>query len=313
MSVIASTSLLVGLISSSIAGYSAWKCFEQRRRRSRHRDKVRKKFQGGNSSKAADVSSLNAWAIAFAERQSKAISFGHGRRLLPAAAANVRGFDEWIERAGLAGRVTEHGFCEARLKLTFVGMAAGFVLGLLFSAELGVILMLVGGVIGWRLLNQAIKHRTQWRSSEMERHLPEMLDVVAIGMRSGLSFDRSLDIYSSRFPTLLAEEFANAERKWTSGLERRDDALRKVALSYDSVVFSRVIESVIRSLRFGSSMVEGLEAAAKDARAAYGIRRQEQVAKAPVKMMVPTGTLILPAMLILVLGPVLLELIGGGI
>ena len=28
-------------------------------------------------------------------------------------------------------------------------------------------------------------------------------------------------------------------------------------------------------------------------------------------MMIPTGTLILPAMLILVLGPVLLELIGG--
>ena len=34
-------------------------------------------------------------------------------------------------------------------------------------------------------------------------------------------------------------------------------------------------------------------------------------AKAPVKMMVPTGVLILPAMLMLVLGPVLLELAGG--
>ena len=44
---------------------------------------------------------------------------------------------------------------------------------------------------------------------------------------------------------------------------------------------------------------------------AYRARRQEQVAKAPVKMMVPTGTLILPAMLIMVLGPVLLEMAGG--
>lgn len=38
---------------------------------------------------------------------------------------------------------------------------------------------------------------------------------------------------------------------------------------------------------------------------------EERVAKAPVKMMVPTGTLILPAMLLLVLGPVLLELMEG--
>ena len=43
----------------------------------------------------------------------------------------------------------------------------------------------------------------------------------------------------------------------------------------------------------------------------YKARRQEAVAKAPVKMMVPTGVLILPAMLMLVLGPVLLELAGG--
>ena len=38
---------------------------------------------------------------------------------------------------------------------------------------------------------------------------------------------------------------------------------------------------------------------------------EERVAKAPVKMMLPTGTLILPAMLLLVMGPILLELAGG--
>jgi tight adherence protein C len=60
-------------------------------------------------------------------------------------------------------------------------------------------------------------------------------------------------------------------------------------------------------------MIDGLEAAARDARVSYRTARQEEVAKAPVKMMIPTGVLILPAMLILVLGPVLLELIGGGL
>ena len=113
-------------------------------------------------------------------------------------------------------------------------------------------------------------------------------------------------MYLDHFDTLLSRSLASARQQWALGLARRDDALRSVAETYDSALFARAIESVIRSLRYGSSLAEGLEA-----RASYRALKQEQVAKAPVKMMVPTGTLMLPAMLILVLGPMLLELVGG--
>ena len=61
----------------------------------------------------------------------------------------------------------------------------------------------------------------------------------------------------------------------------------------------------------GWDRLDAEEGAALEAGSGYKARRQEAVAKAPVKMMVPTGVLILPAMLMLVLGPVLLELAGG--
>lgn len=131
-----------------------------------------------------------------------------------------------------------------------------------------------------------------------------------MGMRSGLSFDRSLGLYVRYFPTMLAEALGAAQGQWSHGLERRDEALRAIARTYDSPIFGRVVESIIRSLRFGSSLSASLEALAAEARVSYRTRRQEQVAKAPIKIMVPTGTLILPAMLMLVLGPVLLELMG---
>ena len=57
--------------------------------------------------------------------------------------------------------------------------------------------------------------------------------------------------------------------------------------------------------------VEGLEEAAQESRNLYKAKQEEIVSKAPVKMMIPTGTLIFPAMLILVLGPILLELGSG--
>jgi tight adherence protein C len=71
------------------------------------------------------------------------------------------------------------------------------------------------------------------------------------------------------------------------------------------------MDSIIRSLRFGTSMAETLSSAGSEIRATRKTKLEERVAKAPVKMLIPIGTLILPAMLIFILGPVILELIGG--
>ena len=67
----------------------------------------------------------------------------------------------------------------------------------------------------------------------------------------------------------------------------------------------------MRAVRRGTSLTGVREDAASQSRATYRAALEERVAKAPVKMMLPTGTLILPAMLLMVMGPVLLELAGG--
>ena len=89
------------------------------------------------------------------------------------------------------------------------------------------------------------------------------------------------------------------------------EALRQLAASYECDQLARVVDSMVRSLRFGSALADILEEAAAQSRATYRTALEERVAKAPVKMMVPTGALILPAMLLLVMGPILLELAGG--
>lgn len=290
------------------AGYNAYRWMEQARQRAHHRDMVRASEKALSDGMG---SSADARVIAFLERQSMVASSAVAWEL-PDALARSRWFHAEAHYAGLAGSVSLPGFCMARMKLAAAGACMGAVLGAVFSVPCALVLGFVGLYFGASAPKRALGHRIEWRTQEMERHLPEMLDVIAIGMRSGLSFDRSLQIYAARFPSLLAGEMASAQRKWSSGLERRADALRELAATYRSMVFARVVESIIRALRFGTAMVQGLEDAAREARTAYRAQRQEQVAKAPVKMMIPTGTLILPAMLIMVLGPVLLELMGGG-
>lgn len=305
-----------GMACAAGAGCAAWLAVEKARCQARY---VRCVRAGGDEARMrarADPASsgenaLDALALTYAVDLSQRFSLGHGRHFLPQRFVRAKWIEHHARVAGLDGMVSAEGFCEVRFRLAVAGGALGLVAGLPLSGELAVLLCGMGVAAGWRLLTAAIRRRAQHRAQEMERHLPEMLDVVALGMRSGLSFDRSIELYAQHFDTLLARAFGMAQRQWSCGLVRRDDALRGVADSYSSPLLRRVVEGMVRSLRFGSSMAEGLEAAAREARTSYRARRQEQVAKAPVKMMVPTGALILPAMLIMVLGPVLLELMEG--
>ena len=264
---------LLGGMASRIVG--AW------RRRIRHRAAVVEGSSALQAGRAAAVGEegVDARIVAYAVELSQRARSPLFRFLSPSSLRERPLPDRRLAAAGLGGALSPAGYGEA------------------LRPGGSVLLPVIGAAAGWRALPWAVKRRSCRRAEAMECDLSEMLDVVALGMRRGMSFDRSLDLYTGYFRTQLADAFRSAQRQWACGLASRPEALREVADSYASPLLARVIEN--------------LEDAAREARSGYKARRQEAVAKAPVKMMVPTGVLILPAMLMLVLGPVLLELAGG--
>lgn len=292
---------------AGLLGLWAWVRVGRAARRLRHRRGVRG-AEAAASGRREAVDERVAGYLASVTRQMASGSF---RPWAPPPLRHPPWFEDHLGLAGLGDAVTTEACGEARIRLMAAVAGIGALAGLAVSPEAAALLGVAGAIGGARAPRWAVERRCRRRAEELERHLSEMLDVVALGLRSGLSFDRSLALYGEHFDTLLSASLAAAQRQWGCGLASREEALRRVAASYDSALFSRVVENVVRSLRFGSSLAESLEDAAREARAAYRARKQEQVAKAPVKMMVPTAVLILPAMLMLVLGPVMLELIGG--
>lgn len=317
--------IAVALLGAFAGGVCAWRVFEGWRRSRRHKASL----EGASGVKASRKRSHDMAGVVYGrviscmERLTRERAMSgksalkrfakKGAEDTKALFAGKQDVSRQLELAGLDGRVGVDAFYESRRRFAAVFAAVGLAVGIVLSGQLALVLAVVGAFLGWRMPGQAIKTMTRVRANETERHLPEMLDVVALGMRSGLSFDASVRIYARHFDTVLAHELENSCVQWGSGLVRRDEALRRLASTYDSVVFGRVVETVIRSIRHGSSMVASLEADAAEARSICQSQREERIAKAPVKMMIPTGVLILPAMLIMVLGPVLLELAGGGI
>lgn len=167
------------------------------------------------------------------------------------------------------------------------------------------------GVSGSAPLAHAKRRRERERIRlEVERHVPEMLDAIALGMRSGLSFESAMRLYSSRFDDRLALSCRKACQSWESGLVERDEALRAIADEFDVPTLSRFVSNALRALKYGSPMGRMLEVLSNEARSCYRAKMEERVAKAPVKMLAPTACLILPAMLVMMMGPVVLELIG---
>lgn len=304
------------MVAAFAGGWVAWCVVAAWRRRVRYRTMVSGDIREEEGTRGSLLSrghgaSLDGQVLAYGIEVSQKLLSPLTRPLAPEWLRRREGVGARAAQAGVAGRLTDAGFWETCWRLALAGATAGMLTGGVATVELGLCLGPVGAVAGWRALPWALAVRCRHRAEAMERDLSEMFDVTALGMRSGLSFDRSLQMYTEHFETMLAETFQAAHRQWACGLVDRDDALREVAASYASPLLARVIENIIRSLRFGSMLADNLEDAAREARSGYKARRQEQVAKAPVKMMVPTGVLILPAMLMLVLGPVLLELAGG--
>ena len=264
---------------------------------------------GGRAKGGAQASAC----LSYLEGLSRRLALRATRSVLPVGAlrgAHAR-FEEQVGKAGLGGTVSAQACCEGAVRLAAAGAAAGALLGCAASNELAVAGCVAGGIAGATAPGRAVRGARRQRAHALERSMSEMLEVVALGVRSGLSFDRSLQLYTGHFDDGLARECAAAQRSWEAGLATRQDALRALAQGYDNPLFSRTVSAIIRSLRFGTSLGEVLEQSAEQARAARKAQVEERVAKAPVKMMIPTGTLILPAMLLLVLGPVLLELMEG--
>ncbi len=304
------TGLVVGgCLAAAACGFMFWHAYEGWARARRHKASIAP--EGSDGRRKADAS-VGDRLISAMERLERELSLTHGRGIAPKGFPEGKGFRPLARLSGLEGKVSPQAFNEARFRTAGTCAAAGLVTGMLFSVQLSAVLAIAGAAVGFGMPGHAMRARAKERAQAAERHLPEMLDVVALGMRSGLPFDSSLRIYAEHFDTLLSRELENARVQWSCGLSRRDEALRNLASTYDSAILARVVETVVKSIRYGSSMVASLESDAAEARSVYQSQREERIAKAPVKMMIPTGVLILPAMLAMVLGPVLLELMQGG-
>lgn len=143
------------------------------------------------------------------------------------------------------------------------------------------------------------------RRSACLREMPTLIDVLTLGLSAGLSFDASLALYCDRYQTELSQAFSEAMLSWRMGVMSREAALDAMAGELGVDALARFAAVVGESLEFGSPLASALEVQAKAIRDEQRAQVEEEIEKAPVKMLVPLGVLVVPAMLLAILGPLL--------
>ena len=147
--------------------------------------------------------------------------------------------------------------------------------------------------------------------SEAERRrrclgeLPAMLDVLTLGLAAGLSFDASLELYCGRYDGELSRALLESMLAWRMGIRSREAELARLADELGVPAFRRFASVVGESLSFGTPLAEALERQGEAIRDEQRSQVEEEIERVPVKMLVPLGTLVVPAMLVAILGPLL--------
>ena len=141
------------------------------------------------------------------------------------------------------------------------------------------------------------------RRAECLRQMPVMLDVVTLGLSAGLSFDSSLELYCQRYDNDLSRAMGSAMLSWRLGTVGREEALEGVAHRLGVASLDRFAAVVSQALAFGSPLAATLEQQAQTIRDEQRAQMEEEIERVPVKMLIPLGTLIVPAMLMAILGP----------
>ncbi len=151
------------------------------------------------------------------------------------------------------------------------------------------------------------------RQEKIRRGLPDALDMLSVCADAGLGFDQSLLRVSEHWATPIGIELGRVVAEMEMGLSRRE-ALRNLANRYDISELSSFVSVILQSEQLGMSIADTLHAQADQMRIERHFRAQEIARTLPIKMMLPLVFLIFPALLVMILGPAvpqIVELFGN--
>ena len=224
----------------------------------------------------------------------------------------VAKIDAKLERAGYPGGLRGADWVGVKLLVLIAFGVLGALLGLVLGGGIALLLFaVVGAAVGYIAPEFWLGKQVSKRGMGMTLQLPDALDLLTISVEAGLGFDAALAKVVEKMEGPLVDEFRQALAEVRMGRTRRE-ALRDVANRADSQPVSNFVGAIIQAEQLGVPIAKVLQIQSNQLRIERRQRAEEAAAKAPVKMLFPMVGCIFPTIFIVILGPAVVTIMGGG-
>ncbi|MFV0128065.1 DUF5936 domain-containing protein [Streptomyces sp. HMX112] len=200
-----------------------------------------------------------------------------------------------LDMAGNPGGMTVDRYAARRAVYGFLGVAAALAMLLRGQPVVAAVILLYG--LTWTdvLLRLAIRKRRE----DIERTLPDFLDVLAVVVSAGLGFRQALERVAEKYSGPWADELRITLRQMDMGVSRREafDQLRKRNASEQVSMFVTALQ---QGEELGAPIVDTLIQIANDMRRTDAQTARRNAAKAVPKTTLVVTMVMLPATMILI-------------
>jgi tight adherence protein C len=187
------------------------------------------------------------------------------------------------------------------------------VLGLVGVALLGALLgahspakfllfALIGGLLGFFLPDILVYNAGIKRQQQIQKALPDALDMLTVSVEAGLGFDAALAQVARNTEGPVAGEFARVLQEMQIG-KSRTDSLRGLGERTTVMDMRTFASAIVQADTLGIPIANVLREQAKEMRLKRHQRAEEQAQKVTVKIMFPVVLCILPSLFVIVIGP----------
>lgn len=180
---------------------------------------------------------------------------------------------------------------------------------LLLSIKSGsLVIMAVMGGVGYLIPDFLLNSWQKSRQEKITRSLPDLLDMLTVSVEAGLGFDAAIQKVVEKSEGPLSEEFQKTLGEIKIGKPRRE-ALKDMAARLEVDDVSTFVGAMVQADQLGVSIANVLRVQADQVREKRKQRAEEKAQKAPIKMLIPMVFFIFPALLIVLLGPAVIQLL----
>lgn len=146
------------------------------------------------------------------------------------------------------------------------------------------------------------------RKKEMEKQLPEVLDLLSISVEAGLGFEQAILQVINHFEGPLIDELTITYREMSMGRTRKD-ALLLFSERCDLDEIKSFVGSIVQAGQLGISIKNVLRAQSAAMRQSRRNKVEEKAQKISVKILIPMVLFIFPVIFIVLMGPALIKII----